>query len=938
MSGRAERVSPRPKAIQSDVGPLAAAAGIAGLLAGLKFGQGLWEGFIGLLIGGGLVYLRSAQRRQRDLADRLDLLELRLQAQEIGRVPGDAAATPGADALAPAPVPTAALPAAPIPPPVAAPSPPIRVEPPSAALPPSPPAAIPAPPRRPRPPARPDPFEQALGAVRDFFFGGNTVVRVGVLVLLVGVMLLAKWSIDHGLFPVEARLAGAALIGLALTIVGYRLRRARPGFAVSLQGGGIAALYLVTFFALRIFSLLPVPFAFALFVLVAAAGGLLAVAQRAQPLMVIGSLGGFLAPVLASTGGGNHVLLFSFYLLLNAAITAVAWFRSWRLLQVLAFVCTYGVATFWGVLRYRSEHFASTEPFLLAFMALFTGQALLFAWRTRPKLRGWIDGTLVFGTPLVTLGAQYELVKHLEFGMAWSAAGFGLYYALLSVWLWRNGPEHLRAMTEAFVALALGFGTMAVPLAFESALPTTLVWSLEGAGLYWAGVRQDRRLARFSGIALQVLAAGAYLLGSRHAAPDALPILNGPGLSAIALAFSGLLIARQAERLAQPTRPAFLAPLRWMGLWGLAWLLRAIDWEIHSFAPHVWQPALEAAVVGAMAFALERAATALGWRGGRALALGSLAFVFVLFFDTADRAEPFFSHGGWIGWPLALAALVGVAGRVQGDAARWPALAFAPLAWLGAGVMGVGLEEFAESLDGLGRDWRWAAFGLGASSVLAVGDAAAKRAQPVVTRARHALELGGLLPITAGLALWALLMQLGARGASAPLPYLPLLGPADLALLLAVIVQLASWGHLQREHAALRTSEVKGLHASLVAAVAFAGLNGLLARSVHQWSGVPFTPERLWDSTPLQVSFSIAWTLLALGGMWLSTRRVLRAPWIVCACLLGVTVAKLFFVDLSQLTTGAKIATFLIVGVLLLVIGYLSPVPPAQTAREEISA
>ncbi len=45
---------------------------------------------------------------------------------------------------------------------------------------------------------------------------------------------------------------------------------------------------------------------------------------------------------------------------------------------------------------------------------------------------------------------------------------------------------------------------------------------------------------------------------------------------------------------------------------------------------------------------------------------------------------------------------------------------------------------------------------------------------------------------------------------------------------------------------------------------------------------------------------------------------------------LGVTVAKLFLVDLSTLSTGAKIVTFLVVGALLLVVGYLSPVPPAR--------
>jgi uncharacterized membrane protein len=108
----------------------------------------------------------------------------------------------------------------------------------------------------------------------------------------------------------------------------------------------------------------------------------------------------------------------------------------------------------------------------------------------------------------------------------------------------------------------------------------------------------------------------------------------------------------------------------------------------------------------------------------------------------------------------------------------------------------------------------------------------------------------------------------------------------------------------------------------------FLFLNGLLARSVHQWTGVSFRPDALWNSGPLQVSLSIAWTLVALAGMSLSTRHGWRGGWMGSAALIGLVVVKLFSVDLSQLGAPAKIGTFLVVGVLLLVVGYVSPVPP----------
>jgi uncharacterized membrane protein len=70
--------------------------------------------------------------------------------------------------------------------------------------------------------------------------------------------------------------------------------------------------------------------------------------------------------------------------------------------------------------------------------------------------------------------------------------------------------------------------------------------------------------------------------------------------------------------------------------------------------------------------------------------------------------------------------------------------------------------------------------------------------------------------------------------------------------------------------------------------------------------------------------------LLALGAMLIATRRAVRGAWIGGAALMAVVVAKLFLVDLSGVGTVERIVSFIGVGVLMLLIGYLSPVPPRQ--------
>jgi uncharacterized membrane protein len=56
--------------------------------------------------------------------------------------------------------------------------------------------------------------------------------------------------------------------------------------------------------------------------------------------------------------------------------------------------------------------------------------------------------------------------------------------------------------------------------------------------------------------------------------------------------------------------------------------------------------------------------------------------------------------------------------------------------------------------------------------------------------------------------------------------------------------------------------------------------------------------------------------------------------WIVGGALMLVVVAKLFLVDLSNVGTVARIVTFLTIGGLLLVTGYLAPLPPRPNADD----
>lgn len=796
-----------------------------------------------------------------------------------------------------------------------------------------------APPLPPTPeapePTPPSPVERGVAMVRGWLFGGNTVVRGGIVVLLVGVTLLARWAAEHSLLPIEARLAGAALIGLALVGVGFKLRNDRPEFGTTLQGGGLAALYLVSFMAFRLYELIPVGLAFGLFVVIAAASGTLAVLQRALPLIVIASLGGFLAPVLASTGSGNHVVLFSYYLVLNISIAAIAFIRSWRVLNVLAFVCTYGVATTWGVLSYQPDQLASTLPFVFAFLLLFTGESLLFAWRQPPKLKGIIDGTLVFGTPLVSLLALAALLENVEMGLAFCTSGLALLYSGIALWLWRTAPDTLRELSEAFIALAIVLGTMAVPFAFEDSPTTAIIWALEGAGLHWVGVRQSRRLARISGLMLQPLAAIAFLIWSFGPHSPGLPLANGQFFSTLALAFAGLVIAREADRNPDSRGKVLWVIAQAAGIWGLGWWILGSFAEIVEIASAPYRVAAAVALLGLTAAALQGTARKLAWESGQLMSLLAIPATGVALWVAFDNQNSLLADGGFIAWPVCLSALYWVIHQLEDAPESRTSQAYAPWLWLCGSFAALALYGLADRTLTLGADWGVAGIGLGLGAVAAASLYAIQQGRGAFGRFSQIHFYYGVGPILFVGMLWVFMTNAHATGATDPLLYLPLLNPVDL--IVGLMALTSGFWALRLPAMVPSQPREKNQKAMLLTAgaMSFCWLNAVLARSVSQWTGVEYNPGSLWDSISLQVCFSIAWTLVGLAGMWFSARRHLRKAWMVFAGLLAVTVVKLFIVDLSQLTTPAKIGTFLVVGVLLLIVGYLSPVPPEASSGDD---
>lgn len=773
-------------------------------------------------------------------------------------------------------------------------------------------AALPQPTAATRPPApapaTPDWFDNALRTLKHWFTEGNVPVKIGVLVLFAGVAAALRYAVAEGLFtlPIGLRLALIAAAALAGLLWGWRERTRRAAFGLSMQGGAIGVLLLTVFAAYRLYALLPPGLSFALVVMLVAGAATLAVLQRAMALAVLGFLGGYLAPVLISTGSANHVALFSYYAVLNAAVFAISWRQHWRLLNLIGFAFTFGVGGAWGSRFYRPELFASVEPFLVLFFFFYVAIGLLYVLRQRTHRRPWLDGTLIFGTPLVAFPMQAALLHEQPMALAWSAVAVAAIYGGLVYWL---SVRHLeRLLAESYAALALGFVTLAVPLAFSTGTTASL-WALEGAAAAWLGLRQQRRLSWLAGLGLQLLAAGAYARGELqgHVLHEQW-LLNATWLGAALLGCSGMLLAFVHDRL----RPQ--APLpAWLMLWGLGWwsLAGISQFDIATDAIARWNFAMVYLAASLTLAALLR--RWLDWpRMGWAIALAA-GFGLLSVWWASDRFGDALAGATRLGWGVFAAAMLAALWSLGQRRARSLAAAHGMWLWTLAIALTLHLESSVHAASG----WRFMAIG----APLAVMTLGLWRRPQWLAWPRAAAFAEDYSALWFGLALPLLALTwvigLADAGDSAPLAYLPLLNPLELSLL-AIGVLLLVNARERFPDLPLR---------QLAFAAAFVWVSLATLRGVHQLHGEAWS-SRILDSGFSQTSLTVVWSLLGVSAWVAGSRRQRRPLWLAGALLMGGVLLKLVAIDRHYMGNLPGIVSFLAVGLLLVAVGYFAPSPP----------
>ncbi len=309
------------------------------------------------------------------------------------------------------------------------------------------------------------------GVAVEYAVATTWLVRAAVLALLSGIVFFLRYAYERNLIVPELRVVIAVFSGVVMLVAGSRMIGRRYHLiGVGLLGAGFAVLYFALYSALTLYHLCDASTAFFCSIAVTASAMALAVRLDIQLAALIGGLGGYLAPVLFSTGSKNLAGLFGYLLLLGGGVFYTAWRRNWRLLNTLSFLLTIGL---YGAAL--SAHYTPvTADFAIAIAALAAYFILFSLLPIVHNLRFRIPISLLEMLLLIT-GAAVLLVAGInltnQFLSLRAAAvvplGMALFYALmLQIGLSRRIED--RALLDTWLALGAAGLAVAIPLALNA--------------------------------------------------------------------------------------------------------------------------------------------------------------------------------------------------------------------------------------------------------------------------------------------------------------------------------------------------------------------------------------------------------------------------------------------------------------------------------------
>ncbi len=368
-------------------------------------------------------------------------------------------------------------------------------------------APPPAPPEPAAPPKKPAADRKELEAR----IGGKWLNYIGIVAVIIGTGFFIKYAFENDWIGATGRVVLGMLVGLAFIVWGELWKDKYRLYSQGLVGGGVAILFLALFGAASYYKIVDMDIGRILFIVVTVFAILLSVRYNASSIAFMGFLGGYLNPILLSTGENQQVALLTYIAILDLGILIVAFFKNWKWLNIFAFAATVVIFAGWAAKFYSVQPipYQTTELFLAIFFVIFTSLSIFYNVIHRDKTNA-LDLIFIFLVASVFFGASYANMK--DFYPDWMGLFSGVmalfYFGLAFISYRRIAAETRLVLT--FLAVALAFLVIMVPIQLEKNW-ITIGWAVLAAALVWIGTKTQSGSILLAGTGLLAVAIGKLI-------------------------------------------------------------------------------------------------------------------------------------------------------------------------------------------------------------------------------------------------------------------------------------------------------------------------------------------------------------------------------------------------------------------------------------------
>ena len=320
------------------------------------------------------------------------------------------------------------------------------------------------------------------------FIGENLINKIGIIIIIMGVAIGAKYSIEHNLISPLTRIILGYLVGLGLLIFGIKLKAKYLNFSAVLISGAMAILYFITYAAYSFYDLFPQTITFLLMVVFTVFTVVAALNYNKQIIAHIGMVGAYAVPFLLSENSGNITVLLSYIAIINIGILVISFKKYWKPLYFFSFFLTWLIYYFWYNSKFDiAEQFVFASLFLFLFFAIFYIAFLVFKLLQKEKFE-ITDVLLLLANSFIFYGIGYHILDNHEIGsqlLGVFTLGNGILHFIVSLIIYKQklADKNLFYLVSGLV---LVFVTIAIPVQLDGNW-VTLLWVGEAALLFWIG-------------------------------------------------------------------------------------------------------------------------------------------------------------------------------------------------------------------------------------------------------------------------------------------------------------------------------------------------------------------------------------------------------------------------------------------------------------------